>query len=170
MAQPVMAFGAATFEGSKLSRSEARKKAEEEAAIAASAAQAWRLGLKTKAQVDGSDEEVDPEQDPVKALEIFNKKQARARSRSRERKAAVDRLAKSATAGLTPAAEGGEEGEKPKISKMEEAKRLQQKEKEKAAKKKAEAEAAKKEKEMAKKMQKLDKELSGDAKPKMKRY
>eukprot|EP00439_Symbiodinium_sp_Y106_P076493 s735_g15.t1 len=112
--------------GPKLSRSEARRlREEEESAAVKSLAEAWRLGTKAKL-VEAVDQE-----------EEAKKNEARERSRSREKKETLDRLAKiaadKAAAKAKEAAEG--EGEEPapekKLSKAEEAKLLLAKEKEK---------------------------------------
>ncbi|CAL1127089.1 unnamed protein product [Cladocopium goreaui] len=154
--------------GPKLSRSEARRlKEEEEAAQARSLAEAWRIGGKAKVN-----EQAPQEEDPKKIEE-------RERSRSREKKETLHRLAKTAAekaaaakAAMDADADGTSNGEAtaPKLSKAEEARLLMAKEKEKARLKKQAMQEAKKEEEMKKKMAVLEKDLNKSDKSKYKRY
>ncbi|CAE7222666.1 NEK10 [Symbiodinium sp. CCMP2456] len=152
--------------GPKLSRSEARRlREEEESAAVKSLAEAWRLGTKAKL-VEAVDQE-----------EEAKKNEARERSRSREKKETLDRLAKIAAdkAAAAKAKKEAAEGEEPapeekKLSKAEEAKLLLLKEKEKARLKKQAMEEAKKEEEMRKKMAVLERDLNKGDKGKYKRY
>mmetsp|Transcript_70231 Transcript_70231/g.124072 ORF Transcript_70231/g.124072 Transcript_70231/m.124072 type:complete len:163 (+) Transcript_70231:71-559(+) len=158
--QPIMVEA----EKAKISRSEARKlKDEEESVKASSWAEAWRIG--GKAKVAGAKEE-EVVEDPKVA-------EARKKEEEEERQGVLERLAKAAGV-KKAAAEAGEgeapEGEAaPKKNKIEEAKALLAKEKEKAKLKKQQQEEAKKAQEVKKQMAKLDRDLNKDAK-RVKRY